>query len=207
LSFSTSSELEFMESCIIVGIPYVMTQLHGNIFWANQEIPRSLWNSKFNCHFHKISPLVPILNQINSVYASVLFVDTIFWSTSWFSKWAALDLSFKTLCISLLSVRATCSTPVIPDLISRWYLVNSAILLCKFLQSPVTFFFLAQIYSSAPCFETPSASVHPLIWKTYFHIRMKEQGKVIVSYNLIIFSYVANVNIKDCGPNGNRHFL
>jgi len=95
----------------------------------------------------------------------VLFVDTIFQSTSWFSKWAALDLSFKTLCISLLSIRATCPTSVIPDLNSHWCLVNSAILLCKFLQSSVTYFFLAQIYSSAPCFETPSASVLPLIWR------------------------------------------
>jgi len=55
----------------------------------------------------------------------ILFVDTIFWSTSWFSKWAALDLSFKTLCISLLFIRATCSTPVIPvwSLDGIWWIV------------------------------------------------------------------------------------
>jgi hypothetical protein len=35
--------------------------------WAIQYMARLLWNLKFYYRFHKRSPLVPILNQMNSV--------------------------------------------------------------------------------------------------------------------------------------------
>jgi hypothetical protein len=36
-------------------------------FAASQELPSILWNSKFHYRIHKSPPLVPILNQINSI--------------------------------------------------------------------------------------------------------------------------------------------
>jgi hypothetical protein len=41
----------------------------GNRFSARQEIPRILWNLNVHNRDHKTRPLVPVLSQINPVYA------------------------------------------------------------------------------------------------------------------------------------------
>jgi hypothetical protein len=44
---------------------------------------------------------------------------------------------------------------------------------------------LVQIFSCAPCAETPSVCVPPLMSKTKFHTHTKLRGKIIVLYILI----------------------
>jgi hypothetical protein len=41
----------------------------ANRFSASQEIPLILWNTKIHYHIYRNPPPVPILSQINPVYA------------------------------------------------------------------------------------------------------------------------------------------
>jgi hypothetical protein len=41
---------------------------------ASQGIPRLFWNANFHCRVHKITPPVPILSHMNSVYTILLYL-------------------------------------------------------------------------------------------------------------------------------------
>jgi hypothetical protein len=84
---------------------------------ARQEICHVLWNPKFHCRFHKSSPLMPVLSQLNPVYnlTSFFFLFRIYFNVSSNPRpdhsRCHLFLGFPTkICIAFLTspMSATC---------------------------------------------------------------------------------------------------
>ena len=63
-----------------------------------------------------------------------------------------------------------------------------------------------QIFSSAPCSKTPSASFPSAMSATKFHTHTKT-GKIIVLYILILNFWIATWKSKDSVPNESKHVL
>ena len=57
--------------------------------------------------------------------------------------------------------------------------------LCRFLHSPLPRHSQAQVFSSTPYSQTPSAYVPPSMWTPKFHTHTKTKGKAIVLYPFI----------------------
>jgi hypothetical protein len=153
---------------------------------ATEELPSILWNPKVHYRVHEGSPLVPILTQINPVrttpsYLSKIHFIIVHSPTSWSSKWS---VSFwpshqNSICIPILPhscYRPSASHP--PDLIflitlgEEYKLWSSSLCIMSLHLS------LVQIFSLAPCSQTPSVYVLPLILKTKFHARTEPQAKL-----------------------------
>ena len=65
----------------------------ANRFAAIKEVPRILWNQKVHCRTHKSRQLVPIMSQLDLVYASAshflkIYINIILPSKSGSSKWS-----------------------------------------------------------------------------------------------------------------------
>ena len=132
---------------------------------------------------------MPILSQINLFQTPFHFLNInfniILPFTPGSSKWS-LSFGFPNqnpACTSPLPICVTCPDPLIRlDLIILIIFVEEyrslSSSLCSFLHSPVTSSLLAQILSSAPYSQTPSAYVPPSMSATKFHTHTKQQAKL-----------------------------
>ena len=160
----------------------------ANRFSASPEIPRISWNPKVHYCIHNCPPPVPILNQLDPVHTPTthflkIRLNIILSSTPGSPKWSLfLRLPHHNpVYASSLPIHATCHAYLIlPDSITRtifgedYRSLSSS--LCSFLHSLVTSSLLAQMFSSAPYSQTPSAYVSPSMSATKFYSHTKQQA-------------------------------
>jgi hypothetical protein len=136
---------------------------------AIQEFHNILCNQKVLYHFDKNPPLVLILSQFNAVHTT----------PSYFSKPHLILSSHLGLCLSGFPNKipyATWSTH------SKLYLVKNTSYETHYtmFSNLVLFhpFSVQTVFSSAPCSQTPSVHVSPLMSNTKFHAHTKPPAKL-----------------------------
>ena len=172
--------------------PYLLTYVHiylhiymmeQSCAWkANQfspsQIPYIVWNPKVHYHIYKSLPPVPVLIQISQVLAPMSCCLIL---SSHLCLNVLTGFPTKTLYAPLLSpVHATFPTHVILlDFITQkniWWEVQISrlhyvVLFAPLLPLPSW----AQIISSVPYSQIPSAYIPRSMWATEFHTHTKEQ--------------------------------
>jgi hypothetical protein len=151
-------------------------------FSASQEIPLILCKPKAHCRIYRCLPPVSVLCHINAVHAPIPFTEDLSEYYPPIYSWVSQVISFpqvspSNLC-STCHLPHTCFMPCLPliDLIYRIIIDEYTSLscsLCSFLPSLVASPSNAQISSSTPSSQTPSAYVPPWMWATKLHTHTK----------------------------------
>ena len=61
-----------------------------------------------------------------------------------------------------------------------------------------------QIFFSAPCSPTPSASISPSMWGIGFHTHTKQQGQLCFCISSSLYFWIANWKTKESAPNDSK---
>jgi hypothetical protein len=139
---------------------------------------------------HKSLPLVPIPSQKYPVHTFSPYCPTIYSNIIFHLRLglpsSVSPSSFPTKIFYIFLIfpmRATCPAHIMLHqcitliIFGEWYKLWSSSL-CSLLQPPATSPSYVQIFSLAPCFQTPSTCVLSLVWKSKFHTHTKLQVKL-----------------------------